>query len=93
VLPGKHIRELGLRGHRTRTARTTAGVISSGVYEPARLTVQERDCIVEVCEVPDDCPRLISRLPREALDFVLAPNGQKLLGNPEHGGQHMIDLF
>lgn len=92
-LPGKHIRELGLGRRRTRTARTTAGVISFGVYEPVRLTVQERDCVVEVYEVPDDCPPLIGQLPLEALDFVVDPNGQKLLGNPEHGGQHMIDLF
>lgn len=92
-LPGKHILALGLQRHRTRTARTTAGLISFGVYEAVRLTVQERDCVVEVCEVPDDCPPLIGQIPLEALDFVVDPNGQKLLGNPEHGGQHMIDLF
>jgi len=54
---------------------------------------KDTDCVVEVCEVPDDCPPLIGQLPLEALDFVVDPNGQKLLGNPEHGGQHMIDLF
>ena len=92
-LPSKHIQALGLRRHRTRTARTTAGVVSFGVYEPVRLTVQDRDCVVEVCEIPDDCPPLIGQIPLEALDFVVDPNGQKLIGNPEHGGQHMIDLF
>jgi len=92
-LPSKHIQALGLRRHRTRTARTTAGVVSFGVYEPVRLTVQDRDCVVEVCEIPDDCPPLIGQIPLEALDFVVDPNGQKLIGNPEHGGQQMIDLF
>ena len=92
-LPSKHIRALGLRRHRTRTARTTAGVVSFGVYEPVRLTVQDRDCVVEVCEIPDDCPPLIGQIPLEALDFVVDLHGQKLIGNPEHGGQHMIDLF
>jgi hypothetical protein len=24
---------------------------------------------------------------------VIDPVGQKLVGNPEHGGQHMIDMF
>jgi predicted aspartyl protease len=91
-LPSKHIRTLGLQRHRTRKARTTAGLTSFGVYEPVRLTVQERDCVVEVCEIPDDCPPLIGQIPLEALDFVVDPNGQKLLGNPEHGGKHMIDL-
>ncbi|MEE9141611.1 MAG: hypothetical protein V3U59_02785 [Gammaproteobacteria bacterium] len=92
-LPSKHIQALGLRRHRTRTARTTAGVISFGVYEAVRIAVQDRDCVVEVCEIPDECPPLIGQIPLEALDFVVDPNGQKLIGNPDHGGQHMIDLF
>jgi len=92
-LPRKHIAALGLKRHRTRTARTTAGQISFGVYEPVRLTIQQRDCVVEVCEVPDDCPPLVGQIPLEALDFVVDPSGQRLIGNPDHGGQHMIDLF
>jgi predicted aspartyl protease len=92
-LPRRYIGQLGLRRHRTRTARTTAGVISFGVYEPVRLTIQDRDCVVEVCEVPDECPPLVGQVPLESLDFVVDPNGQKLIGNPDHGGQHMIDLF
>jgi predicted aspartyl protease len=92
-LPRKHIQALGLQQHRTRMARTTAGVISFGLYEAVRLTVQDRDCVVEVCEIPDDCPPLIGQIPLEALDFVVDPNGQKLIGNPDHGGQQMIDLF
>ncbi len=92
-LPRRHIQALGLQRHRTRTARTTAGTVSFGVFEPVRLTVQDRDCVVEVCEIPDDCPPLIGQIPLEALDFVVDPTGQRLLGNPAHGGQHMIDLF
>ena len=92
-LPGKHIRTLGLQRHRTRTARTTAGTVSFGIYEPVRLTIQDRDCVVEVCEIPDDCPPLIGQIPLEALDFVVDPNRQRLTGNPEHGGEQMIDLF
>lgn len=92
-LPKRYIAQLGLNRRRTRTARTTAGVISFGVYEAVRLTVQDRDCVVEVCEIPDDCPPLIGQIPLEALDFVVDPNAQKLIGNPDHGGQHMIDLF
>jgi len=92
-LPPKHIRALGLQPRRKRTARTAAGVLSFVVYEPVRLTVQERDCVVEVCELPDDCPPLIGQVPLEILDFVVDPGGQTLIGNPEHGGQQMIDLF
>ena len=72
------------------------GVIPWGFEFPreaVRITVQDRDCVVEVCEIPDECPPLIGQIPLEALDFVVDPNGQKLIGNPDHGGQHMIDLF
>jgi len=92
-LPRQLIQQLGLKRHRTRTARTTAGVISFGVFEAVRLTVQDRDCVVEVWEIPDDCPPLIGQIPLEALDFVVDPNNQRLIGNPDHGGQQMIDLL
>jgi predicted aspartyl protease len=92
-LPRKLVAKLGLEKHRTRTARTAAGIVSFGIYEPVRLTVQDRDCIVEVAEVPDDCPPLIGQIPLELLDFVVDPGGQRLIGNPDHGGEQMIDMF
>ncbi len=57
------------------------------------LIVHERACFVEVAEVPDECPVLIGQVPIEMLDFVVDPVGQKLIGNPAHGGQQMIDLL
>jgi hypothetical protein len=36
---------------------------------------------------------LIGQIPLEALDFVVDPIGQRLIGNPEHNGEHMIDIF
>ena len=42
---------------------------------------------------PTTAPSLIGQVPLELLDFVVDPSGQKLIGNPEHGGQHMIDLY
>jgi len=92
-LPGKLIGQLGLRRHRTHTARTTAGIVSFGVFEPVRLTVQGRECVIEVTDVPDDCPVLIGQVPLEVLDFVVDTKGQRLIGNPDHGGQHMFDMF
>ena len=92
-LPRRYIAQLGLTRHRTRTARTAAGIVSFGIYEPVRLLVQERDCIVEVAEIPDQCPVLIGQIPLELLDFVVDTAGQKLIGNPDHGGQQMIELF
>jgi predicted aspartyl protease len=92
-LPRRYIQQLGLTRHRTRAARTAAGMVSFGIYGPVRLTVQERDCYVEAAEIPDDCPVLIGQIPLELLDFVVDTTGQKLIGNPDHGGQQMIELF
>jgi len=92
-IPRRLVGQLGLKRRRTRTARTPAGTVSFGIYEAVRLTVLGRDCIVETAEVPDECPVLIGQIPLEGLDFVVDPIGQRLIGNPEHGGEQMIDMF
>ena len=92
-MPARLVEQLGLERQRTRSARTSAGVVSFGIYEAVRLTVQERDCVIEVAEVPDECPVLVGQVPLELLDFVVDPAGQRLLGNPQHGGEHMIELY
>lgn len=58
-----------------------------------RLTIEDRDCPMDVTELPDECPVLIGQLPLEALDFVLDPVNQRLIGNPAHGGEHIIELY
>jgi predicted aspartyl protease len=92
-LPTRIIQQLGLQRLRTRTARTSAGVFTFGIYDPVRLTVQERECVIEVAEVPDSCPPLIGQVPLELLDFIVDPKRCCLIGNPDHGGEHMIDMF
>jgi predicted aspartyl protease len=92
-LPGRLIRELDLMWQRTRSARTAAGVRSFAIYEPVALTVQDRHCVVEVAELPDDCPVLIGQVPLELLDFVVDSSARRLIGNPDHGGEHMMDMF
>ena len=49
-----------------------------------RLTIQGRECTIDVADVPNDCPVLIGQIPLEMLDFVVDLRKQKLLGNPEH---------
>jgi hypothetical protein len=44
-------------------------------------------------EVPDSVPVLIGQIPLERLDFVVDPKGQRLIGNPAHDGEYMIDAF
>jgi predicted aspartyl protease len=92
-LPRRYIEQLGLIRRRSRTAKTAAGIVSFGICSPVQLTVQDRDCIVELAEIPDECPVLIGQIPLEVLDFVVDSAGGKLIGNPEHGGEQMIEMF
>jgi predicted aspartyl protease len=92
-LPIRLINRLGLRRLREGRAQTASGIASIGIYSPVKLTVEGRDCIVEVSEVATGCPTLIGYIPLELLDFVVDTKGQRLLGNPEHGGEFMFDQF
>lgn len=92
-MPKRLIEQLGLMPLRRRRARTTAGDVEVQVYGTVRLTVEQRDCTVDVSEVAEGCPVLIGQVPLELLDFVVDPVGQRLIGNPAHGGEHMIDLY
>lgn len=92
-LPHRLAQELGLEQRRTRRVRTSGGIVESAIYEAVRLTIQGRDCTVDVAEMSDDCPVLIGQIPLGGLDFVVDPAGRKLIGNPEHGGEHMVDMF
>lgn len=92
-MPQSLIQHLGLKFMRTRRARTSADTVDVRVYGTARLTVQGRDCPCDVTELPDECPVLIGQLPLEAMDFVVDPIGQRLIGNPAHGGEHIIELY
>ena len=92
-MPTRLIKQLGLFRLRTRRANTPAGIFEFGIYGPVNLIVQERECTIEVAEVPDTCPVLIGQVPLEILDFVIDPRRQKLIGNPAQGGEQMMDMF
>ena len=92
-LPKRLVAQLGLKPFRKRTVRTVGGIVETTLYSGVRLTVQEREFTCDVAEIPDDCPVLIGQIPLEGLDFVVDPIGQRLIGNPEHNGEHMIDIF
>jgi predicted aspartyl protease len=91
-LPRRLVAQLGLQLLRSRQARTSAGTVTLQEYGTVRLTIQGRDCTCDVVEVPDDCPALIGQIPLELLDFVVDLSGQRLIGSPAHGGEHVIEL-
>jgi predicted aspartyl protease len=92
-MPKSLIKQLDLTPLRSRTARTSAGLATFQVYGAVRLTVQGRECTVDVAEVPEDCPVLIGQVPLELLDFVVDPAHQCLIGNPAHGGEQMLEMY
>ncbi len=92
-LPASEIARLGLRYVKSKKARTAAGLVEQRLFSPVRVTVQERDGISEVAELPEGSPALLGQLPLEQMDFWVDMANQKLAGNPEHGGQWMIDMF
>jgi predicted aspartyl protease len=93
LLPSKIISQLGLLQFRTRQARSLAGTVSMPIYSAVRLTVHDRDCTVDVGEISDEFPVIIGQIPLEMMDWVIDARGQKLIGNPEHGGEQIIECF
>lgn len=93
LLPSRMIEELGLHPLHTRQARGLGGPVPMRMYRAVRLTIQGRDCAIDVGELPNDFPVLVGQVPLEMLDWVIDPKGQRLIGNPEHGGEHVMEVF
>jgi clan AA aspartic protease len=93
ALPARYIEQLGLEKVRERPVRTSGGPRTVSVYEPVRLTIQDRDCTVDVLEVDEHAPVLVGQVPLELLDFVVDPRNQRLIGNPAHGGEWTWEAY
>ncbi len=92
-MPRSLLETLGLKYLRTRKALSSAGPVDVRVFGTARLTIQGRDCPVDISELPDGCPVLIGQIPLEAMDFVVDMPSRRLVGNPAHEGEHIIELY
>lgn len=92
LMPMRLIAQLGLRPYRTRPSRTIAGSVPLTMYTAVRLTIQGRDCLSDVAAIPDEFPVVIGQVPLELLDWIVDPKRQRLIGNPEHGGEYMIEV-
>lgn len=92
-LPRGMIRQLGLEQRYRKRVRTAGGPVEVGLYDAVRLIIQGRDVTVDVLEAPDGTPVLIGQIPLEHLDFVIDMRSHSLIGNPEHGGEWMFDMY
>jgi predicted aspartyl protease len=92
-LPTSVIRQLGLKPFGTKRVTASSGQLEATMYSAVRLTVLGRACTMDVLEVPDGVPPRIGQIPLEHLDFVVDPKGQRLIGNPAHGGEHVYEMY
>jgi len=92
-MPKALIQRLGLNPSGMRKLRTKAGYVSVPLYDPVDLTVENRDCSTEVLEAPDDTQIRIGWIVLALLDLVVDVPAGKLIGNPAHGGEPMIELY
>lgn len=92
-LPTSLIQQLGLARFSSRRVRSSTGPAEVAVYDAVRLTIRGRSCTMDVLEVPDGVPALIGQIPLESLDFVVDPLSQSLIGNPAHGGEHVLEMY
>jgi predicted aspartyl protease len=93
LLPKRMVAALGLMPQRVRHSRGLGGDFLLPVYGTVRLTIQGRGCPLDVGEIGDEYPVLVGQIPLEALDWVVDPKGQRLIGNPDHDGEWGMDAY
>jgi len=92
-LPPNVIEQLGLIYSHSAVVTTANGNVERRIFEGARIEIQERTVQIQVMENDENTPALIGYLILEALDFVVNPKTQGLMGNPEHNGEWVVDLY
>jgi len=93
ALPTRLIQQLGLRKVTEKRVTSSNGPHQVSIYDAVRVTIMDRFCTVDVMEVPDDVPVLVGQIPLEMLDLVVDPQGGRLIGNPAHGGEHVLEMY
>ncbi|MHB1422202.1 MAG: aspartyl protease family protein [Gemmataceae bacterium] len=93
ALPTRLIQQLGLDKVTEKRVTSSSGPHQVAIYDAVRVTILDRFCTVDVMEVPDDVPALVGQIPLEMLDLVVDPQGGRVIGNPAHGGEHVLELY
>lgn len=92
-MPESLIQSLGLKFDRTKESRTVTGPITLNVYRGARIEVQGRAVTDEVLGLPEGRQVLLGQIPLEKLDYWIDIVNHRLVGNPEHDGQWMAEVY
>ncbi len=51
------------------------------------------DTVSDFSGIASNLPVIIGQIPPEAKDRVVDVKGQRPIGNPEHGGEEMVDIL
>ncbi|MDZ7261151.1 MAG: retroviral-like aspartic protease family protein [candidate division KSB1 bacterium] len=92
-LPPKAIAELGLMYSHSRNVITANGEVKRRMFAGAVISIQGRETQMSVMENDEVTPPLIGYLVLEDLDLVVDTKSQKLIPNPEHNGEWVVDLL
>lgn len=93
LLPARFVGQWGLRPLRTRWACWLGGPLCAPTYRAVPLVIQGRDCAISAGAVGDDFPGITGQVPLEMLDRGVDPKNRRLLGDPEHGGEDVMEIF
>jgi hypothetical protein len=86
------ISELGLQKTGERLVNTATGTITLDIFGPVRLKVMGREGIFEAMELKHPkIKALVGQLPLEAFDFLIHPGVNRLIPNPFHDNQLILD--
>ena len=87
------IKKLGLLRVDAVRSQTTNGEAIRFKYEPVQLELMGRKENFDVIELPESVPNLLGQVPLEVLDLVADSKRQKLIPNPDHGGEQMTEEY
>jgi predicted aspartyl protease len=87
------IKQLGLVKRAEKRTLTAAGIANVNLYDTVRIEIMGRDAACDPIEVPEGNPVLVGQIPLEAMDWVVDMRDHRLIGNPAHNGEHVIEMY
>ena len=92
-MPRSLLDQIGLTKQYEKRAMTAAGERMMSVFGTAKVVIMGRDCVTDVLEVPEGNPVLIGQIPLEMMDWVVDLQSRRLIGNPAHGGEQILEVL
>jgi hypothetical protein len=61
--------------------------------DPVNITIGDRQCVTDVWMAPVESVPVIGHTVLTLLDLVVDLHDRNLIGNPAHGGEHILELY